>query len=113
MGDQEAEKSQGGQPQALMLTGQTVDLALLNAIHLWAEATTDAESACRSDLLSGKRKAVSAFFAQTGKHPEEITPLEVQSWRIRLEEKGFKPATVYARISRLSSFYEWAMRDPS
>jgi integrase/recombinase XerC len=113
MGDQEAEKIQGGQPQALILKGQTVDLALLNAIHLWAEATTDAESACRGDLLSSKSKAVSAFFAHAGKHLEEITPLDVQGWRTQLEEKGFKPATVYARISRLSSFYEWAMRHPS
>lgn len=42
-----------------------------------------------------------------------MTPLDVQGWRARLEEMGFKPATVYARISRLPSFYEWSMRDPS
>jgi integrase/recombinase XerD len=30
-----------------------------------------------------------------------------------LEGKGFKPATVYARVSRLSSFYTWVMRDPT
>jgi integrase/recombinase XerC len=37
----------------------------------------------------------------------------VQGWRDTLEAKGFKPATVYARISRLSSFYTWVMRDPA
>lgn len=99
--------------QAIAVAGQGVDLALQNAIHLWAAATTDAESACREDLLRGKHQAVSSFFSYVGKHPGAVTPLDVQSWRALLEEKKLKPATVYARISRLSSFYEWAMRDPS
>lgn len=29
-----------------------------------------------------------------------------------MEAQGLKPTTVYGRISKLSSFYEWAMRDP-
>jgi len=37
----------------------------------------------------------------------------VKSWRDALEGKRFKRATVYARISRLSSFYAWVMRDPA
>jgi integrase/recombinase XerC len=109
----ETGQTQDEQPQALILAGQTVDLALLNAIHLWAAATTDAESACCQDLLRSKRQAVSSFFAHCGKHPGEVTALDVQSWRDALEEKGFKPATIYARISRLSSFYTWVMRDPA
>ncbi|MCA1634461.1 MAG: tyrosine-type recombinase/integrase [Acidobacteria bacterium] len=113
MSAEEAGQTQGEQPQALIPAGQTVDLALLNAIHLWAAATTDAESACSNDLLRSKRQAVSSFFTFVGKHPGEVTALDVQGWRTLLEEKGFKPATVYARISRLSSFYEWLMRDPS
>jgi site-specific recombinase XerD len=99
--------------QALIPVGQTVDLALQNAIHLWAAATTDAESACCHDLLRSKRHAVSSFFTHCGKHPGEVTVLDVQSWRDALEGKGFKSATVYARISRLSSFYAWVMRDPA
>lgn len=113
MSTEETQQAQGGQPQALIPAGQTVDLALLNAIHLWAAATTDAESSCRQDLLRSKRHAVSSFFAHSGKHPGEVTALDVQSWRDALEGKGFKPATVYARISRLSSFYTWVMRDPA
>ncbi|HEX8632903.1 MAG TPA: tyrosine-type recombinase/integrase [Pyrinomonadaceae bacterium] len=99
--------------RALIQAAQGVDLALLNAIHLWAAATTDAESGCCNDLLRSKRHAVSSFFAHVGKHPGEVTALDVQSWREALEEKGFKPATVYARISRLSSFYTWVMREPA
>jgi integrase len=113
MSTEEAAETQREGTQALIPAGQTVDLALLNAIHLWAAATTDAESACCHDLLRSKRQAVSSFFAHTGKHPGEVTALDVKSWRDALEGKGFKPATVYARISRLSSFYAWVMRDPS
>src|SRR5947209_2649037 len=113
MSIEEPQQGREKQSQALQLAGQTADLALLNAIHLWATATTDAESACCEDLLRSKRQAVSSFFAYTGKHPGEITALDVQNWRDVLEGKGFKLATVYARISRLSSFYAWMMRDPA
>lgn len=102
-----------GATQAITVAEQGVDLALQNAIHLWAAATTDAESACCEDLLRSKRQAVFSFFAHCGKHPGEGTALDVKSWRDALEGKGFKPATVYARISRLSSFYAWVMRDPT
>ncbi len=113
MSAEEREQRQGEGLQGLIPAVQTVDLALLNAIHLWAAATTDMESACCQDLLRSKRQAVSSFFAHAGKHPGEVTALDVQSWRDALEGKGFKPATVYARISRLSSFYSWVMRDPA
>lgn len=89
------------------------DLALLNAIHLWAMASTDAASSCRADLLRAKRQAVAAFFAHADKPVDEIKPADVARWRAALEAKNFRPATVYARISRLSSFYDWVMRDPS
>jgi integrase/recombinase XerD len=113
MSTEEAGQAQGEASQSIIPASQTVDLALLNAIQLWAAATTDAESACRQDLLRSKRQAVSSFFAHSGKHPGEVTALDVQGWRDALEGKGFKPATVYARISRLSSFYTWVMRDPA
>jgi site-specific recombinase XerD len=113
MSTEETQETQGEGVQALIPAGQSVDLALQNAIHLWAAATTDAESACCQDLLRSKRQAVSSFFAYCDKHPGDVTALDVKSWRDALEGKGFKPATVYARISRLSSFYTWVMRDPA
>jgi integrase len=113
MSIKESGQAQGEGSQALIPAGQAVDLALLNAIHLWAAATTDAESACCQDLLRSKRQAVSSFFTHCGKHPGEVTALDVKSWRDALEGKGFKSATVYARISRLSSFFIWVMRDPA
>jgi site-specific recombinase XerD len=35
--------------------------------------------------------------------------LDVKAWQSRLESSRLKPATVYWKISRLSSFYTWAM----
>jgi hypothetical protein len=49
--------------------------------------------------------AVRAFFSFVGKHAGEVTPADVAAWRQHLESLGQKPATVYARLSRLSSFY--------
>jgi integrase/recombinase XerD len=85
--------------------------ALQNAIVLWADATTDAGTDRRPDLLRDKQHAVIAFFEFTGKHPAEVTPLDVKTWQAELEAQGLSPATVYARISRVSSFYHWAMKD--
>lgn len=88
-------------------------MALLNAIHLWAMATTDAESHCRQELLKAKREAVASFFKYASLHPAEVKSADIERWRAHLEGRGFKPATVYARISRLSSFYEWVMKQPT
>lgn len=88
------------------------ELALRNAIRLWAEQTTRTETYERESKLGDKMQAVSRFFAFTGKHPGEVTPVDVETWRAHLEAAGNKPATVYARISRLSSFYKWLMTDP-
>jgi len=99
--------------QAVAVAGQGTDLALLNAIHLWAMATTDAESHCRQELLKAKREAVASFFKHVSLHLAEVKPTDVETWRAHLEERGFKPATVYARISRLSSFYEWVVKEPT
>ena len=98
--------------QSLTLAGEGKEFALRTALHLWATATTDPESHCRRDLLRAKQHAASAFFSYCGKLPGEVSPADVEVWRSELERSGFKPATVYARLSRLSSFYEWAMRDP-
>lgn len=86
--------------------------ALLRAVGLWAEATTRYETFSRQEKLNDKVQVVSRFFAFTGRHPGEITLQDVQEWRAHLEFEGRKPATVYANISRVSSFYKWLMADP-
>lgn len=96
--------------QALVAT--STEEPIRRAIGFWAEATTRSETFDRSFKLQDKVQAVAKFFAFAGKHPDEITPEDVQRWRQQLESRGQKPATVYARVSRVSSFYRWLMTDP-
>lgn len=83
--------------------------AVREAIALWADATTDASTPRRRDLLRDKSRAVDAFFTFSRKRPAEATAADVKAWQRELESRGLKPATVYYRLSRLSSFYSWAL----
>lgn len=89
------------------------NLAILNAVSLWADSCTLPDAGRREDLLRDKRRAVEAFFAFTRKHPGDVTPQDVKRWQESLTGKGLRPNTVYVRTSFLSSFYEWLMRDPA
>jgi integrase len=62
--------------------------------------------------LKDKVTAVISFFDFSKKHPGEVTPENVSRWRAGMEGRGLKPATVYARVSRVSAFYRWLMSDP-
>jgi hypothetical protein len=88
------------------------DLTLRAAVGLWAEATTAVTAQRRKEVLHDKELAVKSFFDFIGKNPADATPKDVQAWRSYLEGQGLSPATVYARISRLSSFFNWLMSDP-
>ena len=85
---------------------------LAHALALWADATTDPTSERRADLLHDKVHAAAAFFEFTHKAPGSCTPLDVKAWQAELEHAGHAPATVYAMISRVSSFYTWARKAP-
>lgn len=102
--------TQGGGNQEIIL--DDARQAIQNGIRFWADATTRQETFDRRDKLKDKIYAVSSFFAFAEKHPGDITVDDVRRWRARLEEQGKKPATVYARISRVSSFYRWLMNHP-
>lgn len=95
----------------VVLREKAHEVALRNAVSLWADTTTAPTSLRRSELIHDKQAAARSFFAFVSKHPAEVTPLDVTEWRSVLESQGLKPATIYARLSRLSSFFEWAMRD--
>jgi integrase len=84
---------------------------IYNALSLWADSTTHATSLRREELIHDKVLAVSSFFCFVNKHPSDVIPLDVRAWRTSLEAQELKPATIYARVSRLSSFFEWASRD--
>jgi integrase len=98
---------------ALVRAGSNLPAGLQQAIAMWADATTRATSTRRRDLLRDKGRAVGDFFAYTGKSAQMVTPLDVSAWQADLEGRGLAPATVYAMISRVSSFYTWAMAEPA
>jgi hypothetical protein len=79
--------------------------ALQNALSLWADSTTRVTSLRRGELIHDKQAAVSSFFIHVRKHPAEVIPLDVRSWRLALEAQGLKPATVYARISPVKRIF--------
>jgi integrase len=97
---------------ALTPAGRELNVALRHALRLWAEAATAPATERRHDLLRYKQKVVAHFFAHSGKLPGDINTLDVEAWRKQLEDNGLKPTTVYARVCFLSSFFEWALRDP-
>jgi integrase len=107
---QASESSPEGASQALVAPDPAA--ALCNAIRLWAEQNTRPETLERAEKLRDKVSAVTSFFDFAGKHPGEATPGDVSRWRQVMESRGLKPATVYARVSRLSAFYRWLMSDP-
>jgi integrase len=82
------------------------------AVSLWADATTDRTSPRRRDLLRDKQTAVLAFFDHCRRPPQLVTAAEVKAWQLALEAEGLAAATVYSRLSRVSSFYEWAQKQP-
>jgi integrase len=87
-------------------------VALATAIQVWASATTDPTSARYTDLIRDKVRAVTDFVNYVKMHPAQAGDGEVYQWRQDLERRGLVPTTVYAMVSRLSSFYKWAMRSP-
>lgn len=99
-------------PLSAIAHGRAEFLPALNgAIQFWAESSTSAGDRYK-DLVRDKRVAVETFFRLSDKHPAEIRPRDVREWREALEGRGLKANTVYAQVSRLSSFYRWAMKDP-
>jgi integrase len=103
----------GDAQNALALVSSQYQAALQNALRLWAEAVTSAPAQRRGELLHYKQKVVGAFFTYAGKHPADVSPLDVEGWRNKLKEQGLSPNTIYARVCFLSSFFEWAMSTTS
>lgn len=100
--------------QTALTVADRRDMALHTAIEVWATSSTSGTTRQREELIAKKRKVVESFFVKIGKDPGEMTPIDVQEWCDRMRrEDGHPPAaaTIYARVSFLSSFYAWAQRE--
>ena len=114
MSDEEVREEPSGSATSPSRALATPDptAALRNAVMLWAERNTRPETLARSEKLKDKVSAVTSFFDFAGKDPADAMPEDVSRWRAGMEGRGLKPATVYARVSRVSAFYRWLMSDP-
>ena len=97
---------------ALVVVNQVLDEATANAVALWIAATTDGSSVRYRDLARGKRAAVAAFLAHTAKPLEEIKATDVTAWGQALEARALTANTIAARLSYVSSFFSWLLRQP-
>ena len=99
-------------PKTLAYAGNSgLSPSVSSSIDLWAAASTDPDTSRLADLLRDKRAAVADFFLFCGKRPQDVTPLDVKAWQEDLTARGLSSATVYAKVSRVSSFYKWLMED--
>jgi len=103
---------------ALIPFREDASVALRHALRLWAEAVTAFSTERRDELQGYKQRVVSSFFSFVGKSPGEVSALDVESWRDWLARQkpdglGLRVNTVYARVCFLSSFFEWAIKEPT
>lgn len=101
------------QQQSLVRSEAVGLITLRHALRLWTEAVTAPTTEQRAQVLNYKQKVVESFFVFAGKYLGDISPLDVEAWRRALEARGLRPSTVYVRLSFLSSFFEWVVRDPA
>lgn len=105
----------GQRPQtALVPIANQREAALRTAVELWASGSTSATTRRRDELVQKKRKAVQSFFDEVGCDPGDVTPQDVREWCERMKKEDGRclaAATIYTRVSFLSSFYIWAERE--
>ena len=65
------------------------------------------------DVCRDKTRVVLAFFDHARKHPASMTPTDVQAWQRELRRRDLAESTIYQHSSFLSSFYRWALSEPS
>jgi integrase len=98
---------------ALALYDDRQQVVLRTAIELWSVASTGVETRRRKEQMKNKQKIVQSFFDWVRKNPGEVEPTDVRAWCERMEDEGKSPATVYARVAFLSSFYRWDIAQPA
>src|ERR1044072_3631281 len=110
--EREGETRVEGSAPSSALAAPDPAAALQNAALIWAEQNTRSETLARAEQVKDKVSAVTSFFDFSKRNPGEVTSENVSRWRQEMERRGLKPATVYARVSRVSAFYRWLMSDP-
>lgn len=84
---------------------------LAGAIVAWAYARTSSASPRWADMMHDRCSVVGDFFDFVQKAPPDIRSKDVIGWQAALRERRLAPATIYAQVSRVSSFFRWCMKD--
>lgn len=103
----------------LQLT-RTLRSAMCAAIAAWADATMDASSRRRKDLLRDKVPVRADFFKYVGKGADQITPIDVKEWQAELERRSNPPLNERSRWGCVRSSMShindakslWALPEP-
>jgi integrase len=106
-------RKKAAKSEALAVVAQALDEPIANAVELWVAATTDGKSVRYRDLARGKRQAVAEFWAQAGgKSLNEIKVTDVVAWEQAMAARDLAANTIAARLSYVSSFFSWLLREP-
>ena len=85
------------------------DIQMYSYIEKWAESTTRSSVNMRSSIHA-KIKDVQDFLQFASKPLEKITDSDVEQWCTKLlERNGLKIATVTSKLSKVRSFFNWAI----
>src|SRR5437667_7458533 len=76
---------------ALIRPGGNYQVALKNAIQLWAESNTAGTSHNSETLIQAKTAAVLSFFRHSERELADVKSMDVRNWREWMEGKGHKP----------------------
>ena len=86
---------------------------IANSIETWAKASSiNIAGRRKPDVVRDKKTAVASFFAVAGKTPEQITTNDVLEWHQFLLDDKKAESTIYTRLSYLSTYFGWLMKEP-
>jgi site-specific recombinase XerD len=105
----------------LIVQNPHVPPAIVAAVHAWAYARTRPgrrladllRDKCAALIGDGASGTAAGFFAFVRKPVHLVSAADVLAWQDYLGEMKLNPATIYSRVSRVSSFYEWLMQEPT
>jgi len=83
------------------------ETAVTQSVVAWAVANLQPNQVTARSNAVKRVHTVSNFLAWCGKHPREVTSLDVEAWRVEQELAGFAPTTVYARVSMISAYFKY------
>lgn len=93
----------------------------LQMVQMWAEAQTNPDSRRFHDLVRDKMVTLlgdgdggtaAGFFIHIKKPVDQINPQDIKDYQAYLEQMHLASGSIYGRISRISSFYKWLMKEP-